>query len=147
MAQPKSIKEDGRVFHLTKIEVTTIYKHPLYALEYQDTAALGPTGAWSVIVIKHASGWPVYKGRWDEKADAFDIDKFPDSKSKAVKNFQGHHTKKSKGSFHQFEIAIEDPKSLFTGIISFHVTRKLVTRGSLRMSGKLTLTVIKTGDK
>ncbi|HEY2383627.1 MAG TPA: hypothetical protein VGK48_20825 [Terriglobia bacterium] len=89
MAHSKHIKEDGRVFRVTNIDVTIIFKHPLYSLEFQESATLGPTGAWPVLVLTHASGWPIYKGRWGENAKAFDIEKFIETSTKPIKGFLG----------------------------------------------------------
>lgn len=92
MARKDEIKEDGRAFEIRNITVATEFKHPDYVLKHSSSASLSQTGDWSVFCLEHPDGhW--FKGRWDEKQSALDIDLFRTRKaSKPYKKFQGHHT-------------------------------------------------------
>lgn len=127
MAGKDRIKEDGRVWEMSRIEVTTLYKAPAYVIEAKTEAVLGPTGAWNFLSIRHESGWPVYKARWDEKPSELDIDMFVGGSTKPIKTFEGHHTSRSTGDFRQYEVRIrEEEVDIFTGLVSFSITRRVL---------------------
>jgi hypothetical protein len=106
MAQEDKVKEDGRVWKITNIEVATSYKHPGYEdILYRSSGQITKTAEWTLFDIRRGDGTHLFRGRWDERKSALDIDKVKPN-GKRLKNFPGHHTNQPDPALRKFDIDI-----------------------------------------
>jgi hypothetical protein len=86
MARKESIKEDGRVWHIEMRSIRVDYLDGDYSLRWRSKQTVGETGGWELFTIKHVAGYPMFKGRWDEKDTAVDVDLLETSSANRSKN-------------------------------------------------------------
>ena len=134
MATPE---EDGRVWEIHNLSARTDFIHPDYELIIYPTSSIGPTGKWVLFEIKHKNGYPVFRGRWDEKASSVDVDKVtitPGGEEKFSKKFVGHHTDRTDLTRWAFDIEIAPRSGLvFSGSVCFNVFRRVAIVEAIQM--------------
>ena len=68
-------QKDGKVFAVFDIAIESSYVHSDYKLQQKAKQTIGRTGRLLVFeVTPSLSGRPSFAGRWDENAEALDID-------------------------------------------------------------------------
>jgi hypothetical protein len=142
MAHRDKVKKDGRVWEISQIEVHPEYKDADYRLDSVNEQTMGETGAWKLFTITHCSGFPQFRGRWDEKKSMLDIDRFDSPDGKPEKNFTGHRTCQPSSTFREFEVHIRWPevKTIFKGRVSFSISREFVSEGGGAKAGGCAIT-------
>jgi hypothetical protein len=144
MAKPEKVKEDGRVWDIHGIRVTTDYIHPDYALTHQSDETMTPTGGWKLFEISHRAGLPSFRGRWDAKDLTVDIDMWVSPKE-LRKDFPGHRTlQQTSPGGAQYGIHIRTAESgdeVFRGSISFYKNHRLQFNATMNSFAAIQTTV------
>lgn len=133
---PKKVAtRDGKAFSTNKIEIKeTRYLNPKYEIAVCSTNPITPTGLLIVGKLNpKETGLPDFCFRWDEKAEALDvdIDGVSEAEKEDFKNgrngYQGHHTIRIASSNDRiFELDIGTPQiKVFTGCLSVCLNREL----------------------
>ena len=127
----KEVIRNGRAFGVNEVKVKKYYIDKDYNLECYSKNRITKTGLLEVAKLKPKKKLlPEFTFRWDEKADALDIDilnvlfvvekKF----KKGINGYAGHHSKKvSKNKI--FKVFIKIPNRLiFNGLITSPLYRE-----------------------
>jgi hypothetical protein len=137
VARQDQIQEDGRAFD---IKIPCRYRAPQYSLRYEAETSMSPTGEWTIFRLEHPDGhW--YRGRWDERKSALDIDLFPTGTAgKPEKNFPGHHTCQPNPNARTFDVEVHrDNVRIFSALVTFTLARRISLHGTTAtMSALLT---------
>ena len=130
---PEEVKKDGRAFGTNQISVISEYINPDFKLIILSINRITRTGL--LVVAKLLScdeKQPSFIFRWDNRADALDIDITKvDSPERRLflderPGYKGHHSVKASGSDRSFhcDIAIGDTV-YFKGLIGLTLSREL----------------------
>lgn len=120
---------------------------PGYSCETFLEMSPSKTGHARVFEVKAlATGLPRFVARWDETADALDIDimDVTESETRSFKNqksgYSGHHSSRLPDEPRAFEINVQIPGTFVCrGVISLNLVRGMSVGGELCPSGSLAL--------
>jgi len=95
-------------------------------------------------LVPNVQNLPRFRGRWDEKADALDVDIL--NVDEGVKRlftagtpqYEGHHRQRMPGSQRKFEVSITVPGIIVCkGVISLNLKRGMSVGGDIGLSGQV----------
>jgi hypothetical protein len=114
MANPDEVKKvDGKAVRIRKIQVDQIFLDAAYRLIFDASVPIGDTGLLAPFELVNTGGSPGFQGRWDEKAEALDIDIVGLSAAetrefkKGLNGNQGHHSVRIASDAWKFHVDIQ----------------------------------------
>ena len=128
----RKVIRDGRAFGVNEVKANIHYIDKNYNLECYSKNRITGTGLLEVAKLEPKKKLlPKFRFRWDEKADALDVNilnvSYVNEKSfnKGINGYAGHHTKRvSKDKI--FEVFIKTPNGvIFNGLITSPLHREL----------------------
>lgn len=126
----QNIFRANRAFNL-KVEPTYIDSD--YTLDVAETTHLSETGLLTIFAIdsKENSTLPSFSARWDQNAEALDIDILNVDTNvgdlfKAEKDgYSGHHSLRIPGDIRMYDVSVKIPqKEIFRANVSFNINKE-----------------------
>jgi hypothetical protein len=137
-------KQDGKVFENYNISISTAYLNPNYTLVEQTHNEISSTGLLKFFEIIPSGDGPKFTARWDQRAEAMDIDissdveRFKHSKD----GYSGHQPIKVNGN--EYQVSVRTPSArIFDGTVRFSLLHKQGFEEGLQFTATLGATVIR----
>jgi hypothetical protein len=149
MAHPDKLKKDGRAFGIFNKKVNVIYVDNNYMIQgFDEPSKITDTSYLTLgeLLPKNNHDLYTFVFRWDEKANALDIDvknckdielikKF---KSDGDKEYHGHHTERVVNNKRSYNVdIIWESKRIFEGTICFNLNREAELNDGFNLGAKL----------
>jgi hypothetical protein len=149
-------KQDGKAFETYNVEIKTTFLDPRYRPPLESCNVIADTGPLNVFELMPISeNLPSFKGRWDEKKEALDVDIEGVSKAEwrrfkdGRQGYSGHHSKRvSSAKGWAYEVSISTPGGMvFEATVCFNLLRKIGFEASMQpFAGKLDTKVVRADD-
>jgi len=156
--EERTLREDGKAFEASKIEIQTVYRNPKYTLVEHPANTITSTGLLKVFDLQCSEAGPSFSARWDGgsrspgKKERHDLDIDIVGVSKAGQRrfkhskggYSGHHAVDvSSPKGREYHVCLGKADGLiFEGNVRFNLLRKMRFNAGMRQHQETLKTVL-----